>query len=864
MAFLYDIFKPSFVRSAINQIEIPNAITDNLKLQIRPYQIEAFRRFIFVAQNDLEEVKKPYHLLYNMATGSGKTMVMAGLMTYLYQKGYRNFLFFVNSNNIITKTKDNFLNPQSSKYLFKEKIQIEGKEVFLKEVSNFDEADTENINIKFTTIQQLHIDLNNTKENSITYEDFQSRKLCLIADEAHHLSSGTKSGTLFGSWEGTVLEILNQNADNILLEFTATLDYDSRELVNKYQDKVIYKYDLKEFRADKYSKEISLIRSMFDEQGRIIQALILNTYRQEIAVRNNINLKPVILFKAKKTIAESEKNKENFHQLIENLTPEEVGNVFDNSTISMIKKAKQFFENWNITVEQLTQKIKNNFREENCLSANESDTKDKKKQEIGLKSDQLLNTLEESANPIRAIFAVQKLNEGWDVLNLYDIVRLYEGQNTGGSNKKVGATTISEAQLIGRGARYYPFRLNENQDKYKRKYDDDTANDLKVLEEMYYHSKDEPKYISELKKALIETGIYEDEDNLITKQLELKPEFKKTEFYKTGQVFYNKKIEKDFGKVKSFDDLGVKKRNIVSELSSGIGKTTSAFDFELEATDSNDTVIKPKDILLKNIPFHIIQYALTQNPFFYYDNLVKYFPNMVSIRNFINSESYLASLSITFKGIHKRLENISNKEYLSAITQLLQSIEHELKNNVTIFEGSHFVQDYVHRIFTDKQLKINKNDERANGQEYLVSHESWYAYNANYGTTEEKDFVELFARKFEDVNKKYDNIFLVRNERQLFIFDRQGRRFEPDFVLFCKQKTGEEISYQVFIEPKGQHLIKNDQWKEDFLVELRSKKDIFTIHSDKYLITGVPFYNSNDQNQFYSNLEQVLDINNLG
>ena len=864
MAFLYDIFKPSFVRSAINQIEIPNAITDNLKLQIRPYQIEAFRRFIFVAQNDLEEVKKPYHLLYNMATGSGKTMVMAGLMTYLYQKGYRNFLFFVNSNNIITKTKDNFLNPQSSKYLFKEKILIEGKEVFLKEVSNFDEADTENINIKFTTIQQLHIDLNNTKENSITYEDFQSRKLCLIADEAHHLSSGTKSGTLFGSWEGTVLEILNQNADNILLEFTATLDYDSRELVNKYQDKVIYKYDLKEFRADKYSKEISLIRSMFDEQGRIIQALILNTYRQEIAVKNNINLKPVILFKAKKTIAESEKNKENFHQLIENLTPEEVGNVFDNSTISMIKKAKQFFENWNITVEQLTQKIKNNFREENCLSANESDTKDKKKQEIGLKSDQLLNTLEESGNPIRAIFAVQKLNEGWDVLNLYDIVRLYEGQNTGGSNKKVGATTISEAQLIGRGARYYPFRLNENQDKYKRKYDDDTANDLKVLEEMYYHSKDEPKYISELKKALIETGIYEDEDNLITKELELKPEFKATDFYKTGQVFYNKKIEKDFGKVKSFDDLGVKKRNIVFELSSGIGKTTSAFDFELEATDSNDTVIKPKDILLKNIPFHIIQYALTQNPFFYYDNLVKYFPNMVSIRNFINSESYLASLSITFKGIHKRLENISNKEYLSAITILLQTIEHELKNNVTIFEGSHFVHDYVHRIFTDKQLKINKNDERANGQESLVSNESWYAYNANYGTTEEKDFVELFARKFEDVNKKYDNIFLVRNERQLFIFDRQGRRFEPDFVLFCKQKTGEEISYQVFIEPKGQHLIKNDQWKEDFLVELRSKKDIFTIHSDKYLITGVPFYNSNDQNQFYCNLEQVLDINNLG
>ena len=60
----------------------------------------------------------------------------------------------------------------------------------------------------------------------------------LIADEAHHLNSGTKSGNLFGSWEETVLQILHQNFDNILLEFTATLDYESREIVNKYKDRV--------------------------------------------------------------------------------------------------------------------------------------------------------------------------------------------------------------------------------------------------------------------------------------------------------------------------------------------------------------------------------------------------------------------------------------------------------------------------------------------------------------------------------------------------------------------------------------------------------------------------------------------------
>ena len=46
------------------------------------------------------------------------------------------------------------------------------------------------------------------------------------------------------------------------------------------------------------------------------------------------------------------------------------------------------------------------------------------------------------------------------------------------------------------------------------KYDDDVANDLKILEELYYHTKEDNRYISELKKALIETGIYVDDESL--------------------------------------------------------------------------------------------------------------------------------------------------------------------------------------------------------------------------------------------------------------------------------------------------------------------------------------------------------------
>src|SRR5690606_37818638 len=107
MGFLYEIFNNPIAKKTLAQVEIPNWISDNLKFKQRPYQIEALKRYIYLDQEDLEEKpKKPYHLLYNMATGSGKTLIMAGLILHLYQKGYRNFLFFVNSNNIIQKTKD--------------------------------------------------------------------------------------------------------------------------------------------------------------------------------------------------------------------------------------------------------------------------------------------------------------------------------------------------------------------------------------------------------------------------------------------------------------------------------------------------------------------------------------------------------------------------------------------------------------------------------------------------------------------------------------------------------------------------------------------------------------------------------------
>lgn len=853
MAYLYDTLIDEFGRRELARTVVPSYILDNLKYKIRPYQEEAFQRYSLFQSDSFDgKPVKPYHLLYNMATGSGKTLIMAGLMLELYEKGYRNFLFFVNSSNIIDKTRVNFLSGQASKFLFSDRIIIDGQDVLIKEVENFDSADNESINIKFTTIQKLHSDLTISKENSITYGDFENKKIALIADEAHHLSALTKNqGSLdvIPSWENTVDRILNQSLDNILLEFTATLDYEVEEIADKYQDKVIYRYDLAQFRRDKYSKEINLVRSEYEEQDRILQALILNLYRQELATSNNINLKPVILFKAKQTIKQSEENKVRFHKLIDDLSVLMVDNIKSTSEFAIIKKAFTFFDDRGVSSNEIVKRIQGNFKVENCLSANND-------KEAALNQIRL-NTLEDENNPIRAIFAVQKLNEGWDVLNLFDIVRLYEGQNTGGNNNKIGKTTLSEAQLIGRGARYFPFALEEGQDQYVRKFDNEIENDLKVLEELYYHTREDNRYISELKKALIASGIYEDEDDLVTKQLTLKPEFKETDFYKFGHVIFNKKVAKNNNKVKSFEDLGVKNQNIVYKLSSGAGFFTKAF--EKGEDEQKNTALESRDIKLSGIPPHVIRYALSRNTFFCFDNLRLFFPNVGSLTNFVASDDYLGGLSLTFRGEVERLKEISHRDYVLAVQKLLSDIEKQIRENSSDYENTDFVfKDYVHEVFKDKSIRVPKDSERSDGQEELVGDSSWYVYNANYGTSEEKKFIELFARRFSGLEEKFEDIYLIRSERALKIYNNTGRVFEPDFLLFCRQRMGKQYTYQVFIEPKGEHLLAHDKWKEELLLEIRSEKKILTIDTDKYLITAVPFYNNTKENEFVENLETCL------
>ncbi len=144
---------------------------------------------------------------------------------------------------------------------------------------------------------------------------------------------------------------------------------------------------------------------------------------------------------------------------------------------------------------------------------------------------------------------------------------------------------------------------------------------------------------------------------------------------------------------------------------------------------------------------------------------------------------------------------------------------------------------------------------------YLVKVSDWFAYDTLYGTSEEKAFVAMLDRWIQESTKTYEDIYLLRNEGHFSIYSfSDGSPFQPDFVLFLREKNGESLSYQLFIEPKGEHLAETDRWKEKFLQEIRAeyRSKILTENS-KYRIIGVPsFYHERYENQFKDDLNAAL------
>ena len=834
--------------------DIPEAVTANLapKIALRPYQRTALQRFGFYM--DWAQRQRPAHLLFHMATGSGKTVIMAAAILELYARGHRRFLFFVDSRQIIEKTKANFLDPASSKYLFAAPVRFGGRPVAVREVTNFDEADAESINIHFTTIQGLHGRMRDPRENGVSVEDFAGRDVVLISDEAHHLNAATRGQgelELEASWESTVDAIFRANAGNILLEFTATANLTHPALAAKYRDKLLYDYPLRRFRADRYSKEIELRRADVDVATRMLHAVVLSQFRRKRAGAHGLSLKPVILMKSK-NVAPSAENEAAFHRLIAELDGAALlalaarlpGGDTVGDGLRWCLRA-----DGGLSADALAAEVRLDFAPSKVRNVNKPEDLARQQME--------LNSLEDRDNEVRVIFAVDKLNEGWDVLNLFDIVRLYDVKGT-------AATTTQEAQLIGRGARYWPFAAPDGPDepREQRKFDAAEDHPLRIVEQLHYHCSHEPSYLRDIRRALVDSGLL-DEDGRKA-MVRVKPAFRQSDLFREGLVFANERRRNARGGIFALDDYHVPK--LIRLRLGHSGQVSEGGAFGEDERGVAGTAMREEPLTFAALGRAAVRHAMDANPFFHFSSLRRHFPRLVSRDAFVESADFLASVRIVVTGPPTRLHRLVPTDRLRVAQAALSTVEAVIADNSHDHVGTRtFLPRPAGEVITDATIAVGgpfrtRWRDWDGNQGVDLAQADWFAHDDFYGTGEELKVIRLIADNIDVLRARYGDVRLFRNERSVKLYDfDQGRGFEPDFLLFFERdEDGSGAVVQLFAEPKGGHIADADRWKEEFLEAIERQAELPTFVGKTYRVRGLPFANETDWRKSQQFREAVL------
>ncbi|WP_331273628.1 DEAD/DEAH box helicase family protein [Helicobacter pylori] len=795
------------------EIELPTHITSNLKNELRDYQKQAVNNYLEKRQSNPHQK----HFMFEMATGSGKTLVMAGLILECYKQGYQNFIFFVNSTSILEKTKLNFIDSASSKYLFSENITINDENTEIKSINNLNESQASAINIYFSTIQGLFSLFTKAKENAISIEDLKDQKLVFLADEAHHLNTETKkklNDAEFSekhNWESVVKLALEQNKDNLLLEFSATIP-NEKSVKDKYENLKVITYTLKEFSEDKFCKNIySLSYENKELETRFLGACVSSLYKELLAQHHNIeNFKPCILFKSER-IEDSKENQERFNAFLENLSPLDLENFFNHSRNAFFKDAKNFFDKQHYTP-NLAALLQTKFKKSVQINTN-----NEKELETRML---LLNSLEDKQNPKRVIFSVDKLNEGWDVLNLFDIVRL--------KNKANQKDTTKDAQLIGRGARYYPFSYNDLKPSqiefYQRKFD--LFNPLSALERLDYHAVYDSEFIAKLKKELQVLGLgFVNEKQTIpltpTKNLKC--------YYASNTKNKNKNLfNKDYT-----DHVGVKLQSLHVPLFA-FGVREKKVDFK-EENKGDKTYYKPytldkiplnyflKALNLKNLDFKMLKKAFKKHAF---NNKVGFI------------ERYISPLKTNF---HKNQKFDDNKILLKLAVYIIENLKDTLLKEQDKYDVS---------ALELKEFETHNRSLSASEFEKDIPLYEWLLFKdmRKLDSDLEREFLDFINNHKEVLDKKFKEWCVLRNDHftELKVFCNienspyYAQGFEPDFILFAQTHSDEFLGFTCYMEAKGEHLEHSNAWKEEFLEMLENAA--LKSHNKKLDLKGLPFF----------------------
>lgn len=868
--------------------EVPSYINENLLHTMRDYQNQALRNYHFT-QNHIQP--SPQHVLFNMATGSGKTDLMAALILYLYQEhNYQNFLFTVNTNSVLMKTEDNLVNSSSEKYLFNEKIEIEGDTVAIKKVERFPRLpQTNTIYIKFSSVQKVSDDLFTIKEGTMGLSNYERHPVAVLADEAHHYSASTKSEKdAENTWESAINKILNarnnEEQKNLLLEFTATVDFKKEVIYNKYRDKVVYRYPLSKFMLDGYSKQVKRIETSASDEDKMLNVVLLSQFRKYRAQSEGVTgtFKPVIMFKSAKVDISLAATKI-FNALIANLNASKLINfikrqqLLDSNDSSALKLAYTFYLKNEDRLAYIVREIKHDFDPRNVLNANDTSGNMLEKGQY-----EALNTLESPNNFYRVVFAVAKLTEGWDVLNLYDIVRITESAAT---NKNA---TMVEAQLIGRGARYYPFEI-EGVKSYNRRFDGDPSNKQLFLETLHYHTMNEPQYLKQLVGSLKQMDLPTGKDKQNPPiEIKVKSAFKRTDAWRNGKIYYNESVEVPDSYFDSLEKYGINHREDIQRY-----LNYGSREVDYRAIDLSQNT---KSIHVKKFDARYIKKALQKLDFYHFANLNKYLPQLNSMKEFIHGEKWLNAdklkLFLTVPQEY-RSEALTADEILKVTIDLLKEYQVKIQSGYVKERGTNKFKGYPIKDYLsnyNKRVPEYDTTTQISGQQHITVHEmpeDFFIYEKAIVNNLEYELIERVKAYVDDLRDKYKKaVYLFRMDENMhresikseaLKLHQYGKPtqadgktpsdvhlsgFQPDFILFLEDES--DFYFQIFIEPKGmsgERFVK-ELWKEELLAYMTSHQDKMEFEDGfvNVKVSGLKFYTKDDGQDTMKQLREMTGI----
>lgn len=357
-------------------------------------------------------------LSFSIATGIGKTRLMAACITYLYlEKGIRHFFILAPNLPIYEKLNKDFGNPAYSKYVFKGIAEFVTHQPYIINGENYTQQgnrlvfDKDEIEINIFNISKFNTDSKTSKKKGQTLAPKMKRlseylgqsyfehlagldDLVVLMDEAHryHADASKKA--------------INELHPVLGLEMTATpFDENGKSFKN-----IVYEYNLAQALDDGlYVKNPTVASRRNFERGNLTEDELdilkledaISIHEQtkihlELYARNNNvqMVKPFILVVCK-----------NINHAIETKDRIESDNFFDGRYRGKVLQI---------------------------------DSSTKNDEEV----EELFMSLDTPENEIEVVIHVNMLKEGWDVSNLYTIVPL-----------RAADAPILVEQSIGRGLR---------------------------------------------------------------------------------------------------------------------------------------------------------------------------------------------------------------------------------------------------------------------------------------------------------------------------------------------------------------------------------------------------------------------------